>query len=76
MNVGCYYCQVENQYGVVNSATAIVTVTMLQTAKNPSRNIGFTYAQLTMEKSKNLVSYEGLTMSQTQDSTYSADLES
>jgi len=37
MNVGCYYCQVKNQYGVVNSATATVTVTS-QTAKHPSRN--------------------------------------
>jgi len=75
MNAGHYYCQIENQYGVVNSAIATVTVTS-QTAKHPSKNIGFTYSQLTMEKSENLVSYEGLTMSQMQHSTHSADLES
>jgi len=76
MNAGRYYCQIENQYGIVNSKIATVTVTMLQTANHPSRNIGFTYSQLTVEKSESLVSYEGLTMSQIQDSTYSTDLKS
>ena len=32
-NAGRYYCQIENQYGVVNSTVATVIVTTLSTAK-------------------------------------------
>ena len=35
-NAGRYYCQIENQYGVVNSTIATVTVTTSSTAIHPS----------------------------------------
>ena len=35
-NAGHYYCQIENQYGVVNSTVATVIVTTLSTTKHLS----------------------------------------
>ena len=42
-NVGHYFCQVKNQYGVVNSDIATVIVTTLPTARNSSLDTRFTY---------------------------------
>ena len=43
MNEGHYYCQIKNQYGVINSAVATVTITALLTPITPSVNSRFTY---------------------------------
>ena len=59
-NAGCYYCQVKNQHGKMNSTTA--TVFVLQTPKTPSKALGFSYSLV--EKFPNMVSSEGLATSQ------------
>ena len=35
-NAGRYYCEIENQYGVVNSTVTTVTVSTLSTPTHPS----------------------------------------
>ena len=68
-NAGCYYCQVKNQYGEVNSTIAILTVTMTPTIQHSSEDSRFTYIP-------NVVSSKGLAVPQIQGITPSADLRS
>ena len=48
-HAGHYYCEVKNQYGVENSATAIVSVSTSPTTNIPSGTSGFSYAQLPLK---------------------------
>ena len=68
-NQGCYYCRVENQYGVVKSNTATVTIEILPTVRNDSK---FTYLPSSEENYENLLP----AMSQIQDTIPSAYLKS
>ena len=64
LNAGCYYCQVKNQYDVVNSKVATVTViTMSPIMKQfPSKDWKFTYLPVIAEISntQNTISPAGL----------------
>ena len=65
-NAGQYYCEVINQYGVINSSTATVTVTYNATARHPSVDSTWTYCP-------NLASHKKVAI---QDTTPSANLKS
>lgn len=73
-HAGCYYCQVENQYGVEFSVTATVIVSTLPTANVPSGTSGFTYSQLSLKGSANTFSNNGSQMPGSR--SISAELES
>ena len=62
-NAGCYYCQVKNHYGAVNSSIATLMVTTSSTARKPSVASGFCYIPSIMENS---ASDKGLIMLKTQ----------
>lgn len=66
MSAGHYYCEVENEYGIVRSKIATVTVMISSISKHSSVGSVFTYSQSIEEKSTLL----------SQDIITSADLES
>ena len=70
---GRYYCQVKNQYGTVDSAVATVIVTTSSMSAHPPQHSSVCYAVLPAER-VNVVSK--LTVSHSQDSVSSEDLES
>ena len=68
-SAGRYYCQVENQYGVVNSTIATVAVTTVLTVRSPLVDSRFTY-------SPNLASNKEFSIPEVQEYTSSKDLTS
>ena len=48
-HAGHYYCQVKDQYGVKDSATAMVTVSTSPKTNIPSGTPGFSYSQLPLK---------------------------